>query len=91
LPATKELKDSLTTDRGPVSAGRVAAREILINTPAVANQIRENKIAQIKAVIQTSSEYGMQTMDQDIRRLYKANYITKETALMYMTEPESLK
>jgi twitching motility protein PilT len=91
LPTTKELKDSVTADRGPVSAGRIAAREILINTPAVANQIRENKIAQIKAVIQTSSEYGMQTMDQDIRRLYKANYISKETALMYLTEPESIK
>ena len=91
LPTTQERKVSTITDRGPVSPGRVAAREILLNTPAVANQIRENKIAQIKAVIQTSAEYGMQTMDQDIRRLFNEGYISQDTALTYMTDPETLK
>src|SRR3990167_6335133 len=38
--------------------GRVAAREVLINTPAVSNLIRENKIYQIKTAIQTSIEEG---------------------------------
>ena len=57
--------------------GRLAAREVLINTPAVANLIRENKIAQIKTVIQTSAEDGMVTMDQDLKRLYKEGVISK--------------
>ncbi|HLD22019.1 MAG TPA: PilT/PilU family type 4a pilus ATPase, partial [Patescibacteria group bacterium] len=48
-----------------MNGGRVAAREILLNTPAVSNLIRENKISQIKLVIQTNSAAGMQTMDQD--------------------------
>jgi len=60
--------------------GRVAAREILINTPAIANLIRENKIAQIKSVIQTSSQDGMISMDNDLKRLVKEGLITEENA-----------
>jgi twitching motility protein PilT len=59
--------------------GRIAAREILINTPAVANLVRENKIAQIKTVIQTSSREGMITMDNSLLALYKGGAISKET------------
>ncbi len=74
----------------PISMGRVSAREVLINTPAIANLIRENKIPQIKAVIQTSADLGMYTMDQNIRQLYKEGFVTRETALNYMVEPEML-
>ncbi len=70
--------------------GRIAAREILLNNPAVANLIRENKIAQIKTVIQTSSDTGMITMDQDIKRLYKKNIISKETAIGNMIDSRTL-
>jgi twitching motility protein PilT len=70
--------------------GRVAAREILINSSAVANLIRENKIAQIKTVIQTSAEMGMITMDQDIKRLYQEGVITKEMAESNMIDPRTL-
>ncbi len=72
------------------AGGRIATREILINSPAVANLIRENKIAQIKTAIQTSSDEGMFTMDQDLKRLYNAHEITKETALAHMVNPEML-
>lgn len=65
---------------------RIAAREIMINTPAVANLIRENKIAQIKTVIQTSSDEQMISMDQSIEILYKQGFIDKETAQQYMTD-----
>lgn len=58
--------------------GRVAAREILINNPAVANLIRENKISQIKTVIQTSAKEGMVTMDNSLIKLYKDGMIDKE-------------
>ncbi len=71
-------------------AGRIAAREILLNTAAVANLIRENKIAQIKTVIETSSKEGMISMDQDLQRLYKEKEITKETAQSQMDNPELL-
>ncbi len=70
--------------------GRVAAREIMINTPAVANLIRENKIAQIKNVIETSAKEGMVTMDQDLQRLYKAKIISQKVAQAHMNNPELL-
>lgn len=59
--------------------GRVAAREVLLNTPAVSNMIRENKISQLKTVIQTSLKEGMITMDNSLSDLYKQGYITKES------------
>ncbi|MFA5069781.1 MAG: PilT/PilU family type 4a pilus ATPase [Patescibacteria group bacterium] len=74
-----------------VSGGRVAAREILINTPAISNLIRENKIAQIKTAIQTSAEEGMFTMDQDIKNIFEKRQINETTALTHMVNPEMLK
>lgn len=71
--------------------GRVAAREVLINSPAISNLIRENKIAQIKTAIQTSAEDGMFTMDQNIKKLYLDGTVTEETALAYMANPSELK
>ncbi len=64
--------------------GRVAAREILINTPAVANLIRENKIAQIKTVLQTSADEGMITLDQHLKYLVKQDLVDKEVAAAHM-------
>jgi len=74
-----------------IGGGRVAAREILINTPAIANLIRENKVAQIKTVIQTSAEEGMVTMDQDLKRMVEEDHITEEIAKSYMMTPGMLK
>ncbi len=71
--------------------GRIAAREILVNKPAIANLIRENKVAQIKTVIQTSAEDGMITMDQDLINLYNDGVIDEETAKSRMTNPELLR
>jgi twitching motility protein PilT len=73
------------------TGGRVAAREVLINTPAIANLIRENKVPQIKTAIQTSAEEGMFTMDQNIKKLYADGIITEETAMAYMVNPSDLK
>jgi twitching motility protein PilT len=61
-----------------VDGGRIAAREILINTPAVGNIIRENKIAQLKTVIETGSKEGMTTLNNDLLRLFKKGLVTKE-------------
>lgn len=72
------------------SGGRVAAREVLLNTPAISNLIRENKIPQIKTVIQTSADEGMITMDQDLINLFNEGRITKEGAQGHMVNPEML-
>ena len=74
-----------------INGGRISSREILINTPAISNLIRENKIAQIKTVLQTSADDGMITMDQDLKRLYDSHEITEEIAKTYMLNPETLK
>lgn len=60
--------------------GLIAAREILINTPAVANLIRENKVAQIDSVIQTSLKEGMITLANDVRGLVKAGLVAGDVA-----------
>jgi len=70
---------------------RLAAREVMTVTPAVANMIREDKIPQMRSVIQTSAKDGMVTMDQDILRLYKEGLIEQEIAERYLTDPGLLK
>lgn len=69
-----------------IGGGRVAAKEILINTPAVANLIRENKTAQINTVIQTSAEEGMMTMEQDLKQLVNEGIVSWEVARAYVSK-----
>lgn len=91
LQVSMTLKAILSQQLIPsASSGRVATREILINTPAISNLVRENKIAQIRTVIQTSAEEGMITMDQDLINLHSEGAITKETAQSHMVNPEML-
>ncbi len=52
-----------------VGGGRVACHEIMIATPAIRNLIREDKVAQMYSVIQTGSTFGMQTMEQNARKI----------------------
>lgn len=58
--------------------GRVAAREIMVVTPAVSNLIREGKVFQIPTAIQTGSAVGMQTMDQSLTQLKMGGLISNE-------------
>jgi twitching motility protein PilT len=58
------------------NGGRVAAREILINDAAIANQSRLNRTDQIPNVIITSRKEGMIAMDQDVKRLVKEGLIS---------------
>lgn len=64
-------------------SGRVAALEIMTGTPAIRNLIREGKTHQIDSIIQTSSKYGMKTMDMSLIELYKSEAITYEDAMTY--------
>ena len=61
-------------------AGRVAAHEIMIGTPAIRNLIRENKIAQMYSAIQTGRQIGMQTLDQNLQELVQRNIISMAEA-----------
>lgn len=49
--------------------GRVACHEVMIATPAIRNLIREDKVAQMYSIIQTGSSFGMQTMEQNARKI----------------------
>jgi twitching motility protein PilT len=62
------------------TGGRIAAHEIMIATPAIRNLIREAKIAQMYSTIQTGQALGMQTLDQCLMKLVKADLITKDEA-----------
>lgn len=70
--------------------GRVLACEILINTRAVANLIRENKTHQIYSIVETSSKTGMLTMDRCLKKLYGDGIISYEEALALMRNPKEL-
>jgi twitching motility protein PilT len=61
-------------------SGRVAAHEIMIGTPAIRNLIREAKIAQMYSSIQTGSNVGMQTLDQNLTDLVRRNVISAGAA-----------
>ena len=60
--------------------GRVAAMEIMVGTPAIANLIREGKTFQIPSVIQTARKDGMQLMDQHLIDLLKTKRVAPEEA-----------
>ncbi|MFT8313537.1 MAG: type IV pilus twitching motility protein PilT [Clostridium sp.] len=68
--------------------GRVAALEIMINTPAIQNLIREGKTHQLQSLIQTGNKYGMKTMDMSLAELYKRGVISQESALTYSVDRE---
>lgn len=68
--------------------GRVAAHEIMIATPAIRNLIRENKIAQMYSMMQTSSGIGMQTLDQCLVELVKHGAVSFEMARAVAKNPD---
>jgi twitching motility protein PilT len=70
-------------------AGRVAAHEIMIGTPAIRNLIREAKIAQMYSAIQTGSGVGMQTLDQNLTDLVRRNVISSAAARSAAKIPEN--
>ncbi|MEO0073112.1 MAG: type IV pilus twitching motility protein PilT [candidate division WOR-3 bacterium] len=60
--------------------GRLAAMETLVATPAIRNLIRESKSHQLTSLVQTGSQFGMQTMDQCLEVLVERDLISVETA-----------
>ncbi|MCE5287116.1 MAG: type IV pili twitching motility protein PilT, partial [Pelosinus sp.] len=71
-------------------AGRVVALEVLIANPAVRNLIREGKTHQIQSILQTGGRYGMQTMDNSLKDLYRRGVISYDEALSRAINQETL-
>jgi twitching motility protein PilT len=69
--------------------GRVAAHEIMVATPAIRNLIREAKIAQMYSAIQTGSNVGMQTLDQNLTDLVRRNVISSAAARSAAKTPDN--
>ena len=92
FPADKQphVRTMLSTSiRGVVSQqllqrsdkeGRVAALEIMINTPAVANLIRQGKLDQLETTMQAGSSHGMRTMDTAIQQLLDNRMVSGKEA-----------
>ncbi len=60
--------------------GRVAALEILVNTPAASNLIRQGKLDQLENTMQAGGAFGMRTMDSAIQQLLDSRQITGKEA-----------
>ncbi len=65
-----------------VGGGRVAAREILLSSPAVSNLIREGKTFQLPSIIQTNRKIGMITMNESLLDLVDRKLIAPQEAYM---------
>ncbi|MFP4417715.1 MAG: type IV pilus twitching motility protein PilT [Fibrobacterota bacterium] len=73
-----------------MGGGRVMASEVLIATPAIRALIRDDKVHQLQGIIEIGQQYGMQTMNAELLRLYSRHLITKEDALGRSPDPDSL-
>jgi twitching motility protein PilT len=71
--------------------GRVAAMEILTGTTAVRNLIRENKTYQLASMMQTGAEFGMQTFNQALAKLYRGGLVSREETFSYSPDVKELK
>jgi twitching motility protein PilT len=71
--------------------GRVAAREVMIVTPAISNLIREGKTHMIYSAIETGMKFGMMTMDTHLATLVKERLVTLEEALSKAQSPDQLR
>jgi len=70
--------------------GRVAAFEIMINTPSIATHIRENKTFRITSDLQTGAKFGMYTMDTNLVKLYVDGIISYQDMIEKCYDKESL-
>ena len=71
-------------------AGRVAAYEFLVVTPAISNLIRENKTFRIDSAIQTGRKFGMQLLDDHLWKLYEDGVIAADEMIDKAKDPGAL-
>lgn len=71
--------------------GLVAAYELLVVTPAIANLIREAKTYRINSAIQTGRKFGMQLLDDALFNLWKNGICEEDDVVMRSNQPGELK
>jgi twitching motility protein PilU len=71
--------------------GRLAAIEVLLNSPLIADLIARGEMGEIKAVMTKSRELGMQTFDQALYDLYQRGQITYADAIHHADSPNDLR
>ena len=71
--------------------GRIAAVEILLNTPLIADLIFKGEVSEIKEIMKKSRNLGMQTFDQALFDLYEAEKISYEDALRHADSVNDLR
>jgi twitching motility protein PilT len=68
----------------------IAAYEMMVVTPAIANLVRENKVYRIDSSIQTGRKEGMFLLDESLYRLWKDGMCAKEEVLLKSAKPNEL-
>jgi twitching motility protein PilT len=71
--------------------GRVAVRELMIVTPAIANLIREGKPFMIYSAIETGSQFGMVSMDRSLADVIKRGLVDTDVALAKANNPDQVR
>lgn len=71
-----------------LDGGEIPAFEIMILNNAIRNQIRNSQIHQINNSISSFQDQGMMTMDTSLMKLYQADMISRENAVIYSTNSE---
>ncbi|MGO8690386.1 MAG: type IV pilus twitching motility protein PilT [Thermoguttaceae bacterium] len=73
-----------------IGGGRIAAYEMLVVTPAIANLIRENKTFRITSSIQTGQKQGMQLLDDHLYKLWRQGLVEKKEVLFKSNDAEDM-
>lgn len=74
-----------------IGGGRIAAQEVMITNPAIANLIREDKVHQLYSQMQLNQQgTNMTTQTQEIVEFLRKKLVSKETALQFSNKPDEL-
>jgi twitching motility protein PilT len=73
-----------------IGGGRIVASEVMIANTAVRSLIRDDKVHQLQGIIEIGQKYGMQTMNQDLARLFHKGQVSMKDALGRSNDPEGL-
>jgi len=74
-----------------IGGGRIAAQEVMITNPAIANLIREDKVHQLYSQMQLNQQgTGMSTQTQEIVEYLRKKIINKDIAMQYSNKPDEL-
>ena len=81
-----DVRDQVRGQVANLKGGRTAALEILVGNDAVKNMIRNNKIAQLPTVMQTSASQGMCTLNDYLTKLCREGIISYDTLVQYSAD-----